>query len=374
MKKRHDFLGLCLVAALFLAACAPNSGGDAESGGAPAAVPEVSVTNVVVADISRMLTVPGIVAAAPNQDVKISPLVGGRVAELTVAEGDRVTEGQVVARLEEGPLRDALHRAEAAVAQGHASLENARLSLARNQDLLNRGIAARKDLEDSRTAQQVAEASVQQAEADVSLAQLQLQRARVQSPLSGIVVKRFVNVGEQVDGTAGQPLIEVANLAEVELNAGVPPEELNRLRAGQAIGFSTTLFPGTTFSGRIVAISAAVDPANNTAQVRIRVANPGGSLRLGMNLTAQIQIETHAKALVVPPQAIYRDPDGNPRVYRLQQTHATSVPVELGIETTEWVELTAGVSAGDTVILDGGYGLEDEATVSILPGTDTETK
>jgi RND family efflux transporter MFP subunit len=375
MKPKHYLAGLCLMAVLAATSCSRTSGGgDAESEEPAPAVPEVTLTKVVRADISRMLTLPGVVAALPNRDVKISPLVAGRVAELNAAEGDHVTEGQLIARLDEGPLRDELQRAEAAAAQARANLENAKLSLTRNQDLLNRGIAARKDAEDARTAEQVAEAAVQQAGAEVSLAQLQLRRAQVQSPLTGIVVKRFVNVGEQVDGTAGQPLVEVANLDEVELNAGVPPEELHNMRVGQTIVFNTGMFPGKGFSGRIATISAAVDAASNTAQVRIRVANSEGLLRLGMNLSAQLPIETYAKSLVVPPQAIYRDSEGKPRVYRVEGSESKSVPVELGIETLGQVQLLSGPAEGDTVILDGGYGLEDEAKVSVISDKSAETK
>lgn len=374
MKIERSFFECVLVLALLFSACSSNSTDESSPDEPTTAVPQVTLTKVAVGDISRVLTLPGVVAAVPNRDVKISPLVGGRVAELDAAEGDRVTKGEVVARLEEGPLRDELQRARAAAAQARANFENAKLALTRNQDLLNRGIAARKEVEDARTARQVAEAAVQQADAEVSLAQLQLQRAHVESPLTGIVVKRFVNVGEQVDGTAAQPLLEVANLAEVELIASVPAEDLNRLRVGQPIVFTTAVFPGKTFSGRVVALSAAVDPATNSAPVRIRLGNSEGLLRLGMNLSAQIPVETHANALYVPPQAIYRDMQGHPRVYRVEQNHAVGVPVQLGIETPEHVELLSGVSAGETVILDGGYGLEDEATIQVKSSVDAATK
>jgi RND family efflux transporter MFP subunit len=374
MKTKTWLAALCAIAILAAACSRSSGGGDAGSAEPPAAVPEVTVTKVVRADVSRVLTLPAVVAAVPNQDVKISAQVAGRVAELSVAEGDPVNAGQIVARLEEGPLRDAVQHAEAAAAEARANLENAKLSLARNQDLLNRGIAARKDLEDARTAEQVAEATVEQAEADLSTAQLQLKRAQIASPLSGMVVKRFVSVGEQVDGTAGQPLIEVANLAEVDLNASVPPEELSKVRVGETISFTTGVFPDKKFAGRVVAIAATVDPATNTAQIRLRVANPDGLLRLGMNLSAEIAVETHAKALVVPAPSIYLDSEGQPRVFIVEGTAAKGTPVKVGIETPQQVELLSGAAEGVTVIVDGGYGLEDEAKVSVKSAEPAESK
>jgi RND family efflux transporter MFP subunit len=353
--------------ALIAAACSRNSGekeyGAAED--APEAVPQVTVIKVARADISRTMTLPGTVAAAPNQDVKVSSLVAGRVVSLKAAEGDAVAAGQLLAEIDDRPLRDQLSQAEAAATQARANLENAKLSLARNEDLLNRGIAARKEVEDARTQEQVAEAAVQQADAAVSLVLLQLTRTQVQSPLTGIAVKRFVNVGEQVDGTAAQPLLEVANLREVELNGNAPAPDLGKLRAGETLSFVTGAFPGGKFSGSVVAVSPAVDPATNTGLVRIRIANHDGRLRLGMFLSAEIPIETHAKALVVPPQAVYRDQQGQPRVYLIAGDQATSVAVRLGLETAEQVELLSGVKEGDTVILNGGYGLADQAKVSV---------
>ncbi len=117
----------------------------------------------------------------------------------------------------------------------------------------------------------------------------------------------------------------------------------------------------------MVAISPAVDPSTNVGLVRIRIANGAGLLRLGMFLTAQVPLETHAQALVVPPQAVYRDQEGKPQVYRVQGENAEAVPVKLGLETQDRVELLAGVQAGDTLILTGGYGLGARSRIKVKP-------
>ena len=115
-----------------------------------------------------------------------------------------------------------------------------------------------------------------------------------------MVVKRLLSAGEQVDGTAAQPVFEVANTSEVELFGNVPALYLNKIRVGQALPISTEAFPGKVFASRIVAISPAVDPATNVGLVRIRMANGAGLLRLGMFLTAAVPLETHHNALVAP--------------------------------------------------------------------------
>lgn len=358
---------LVLATAFASAGCARESGGDENEAGEATnpAVVEVTLTRVTRAPISRIISISGTVTALPNQDVRVSAMVAGRVSELPVAEGDRITAGQLVARIDDRPLRDQLAQAEASLAQARANLENARRSRARNETLLDRGIAARKEVEDARTQETVAEATQKQAEATVSLARLQLSRAGVRSPLDGSVVKRFVSVGEQVDGTAAQPLVEIAENREVEIFANVPAPYLAMFREGESVDLAGSTLPGGACRGRVTAVSTAVDPATNVGLVRIRVANDSGALRLGMFLSAEVSVETHPRALVIPPQALYRDQEGRPHVYRVEGDTAAAVSVVLGIETSESDEILSGVSEGDAIIRTGGYGLGETSRIRV---------
>jgi len=348
--------------------CSKKTAGDEGEGteeGAANVVAEVTVTRVERADIQSTLSVSGTVSALPNQDVRVSSLVPGRVARMTVAEGDHIDEGQVLAKIDDRPFHDQVQQAQAAVDQARANLENSNLSLDRNEKLLERGIAARKDVEDSRTQATVNKAVLSQAEAALSLARLNLARTDVRSPLTGMVVKRLLSVGEQVDGTAAQPVFEVANTSEVELYGNVPAIYLDKIRVGQALNISTDAFPGRVFQSRIVAISPAVDPSTNVGLVRIRIANGAGLLRLGVFLTAQVPLETHRNALVAALEAVYRDQDGNPEIYRVEGEKAEAVPVKLGLETKDRVELLSGAQEGETIILSGGYGLPAHAKIKV---------
>jgi membrane fusion protein (multidrug efflux system) len=363
---------LWLAAAGFYAlAVAGCSGKPTEESADSGSKAQVTLTRVSRADISETLSLTGTAAAPPNQDVRVSALVPGRIAELTVAEGDTVKAGQIVAKLDDRTYRGQLQQALAAERQAKANLDNAQLARTRNEDLFQRGIVARKDLEDARTQESVAAAGLQQAEAALDLARLQVARSEITSPINGAVAKRFVSVGEQVDGTAAQPIVEIANLSEVEFLGNAPAMYLAKMHPGEAVEVSSESAPGEVFRGRVVAISPAVDPATGVGLVRIRVPNPNGALRMGMYLSAQIPVDAHAHALTVPPQAIYRDQDGQPRVFVVNQDSATAVPVKLGIQTKDRVELIAGdstgVKEGDSVILAGGYGLGDKAKIQAAP-------
>lgn len=367
LRKKAFLASLLLPLALF--GCSHHSGGDEsdDTGSAVAARAEVTLTKVVRSDIAQTLTLTGNAAALPNQDVRVSSLVPGRIAELKVAEGDPVQIGELLARIDDRTYRDQLSQAEAAEAQSKATLENARLSMTRNEDLFRRGIVARKDMEDAQTAEHVAQAAERQAEAALEIAHLQVNRTQILSPLNGIVAKRFVSVGEQVDGTAAQPIVEVASLAELEFLANAPAAYLAKMHDGEPVNIATEAFPDKKFPGRVIAISPAVDPSTGVGLVRVRVPNPGGKLRLGLFLTAEIPVEKHAHALCVPPDSIYRDDSGQPRVYVVENDTAKAVPVELGIQNKDLVEINSGVKEGDTVILKGGYGLPDTAKIRIAP-------
>jgi membrane fusion protein, multidrug efflux system len=372
MFRQRVAIWIVLGLALSTVGCGPDAADEAASS-TTAEVTPVTIAKVTRGNISRMVALTGSVAAPPNRDVRVSALVPGRIAELHVSEGDRVEAGQVAARIDDRTYQDQVQQAEAGVAEARATLENATLALARNQNLVERGIAARKDLEDATQARGVAQATLQQAEAALSIAQLQLARTTIASPIAGTIVKRFASVGEQVDGTSAQPIFEVANLSEVEINSNLPPGDLGRLNPGLLVHFTSDAFPGRTFSGRVVAISPAVDPTTNTGLVRIGIANPGGLLRIGMFVSAQLSIETHTRALRVPPAAVYRDEEGQPHVYVVSGDTANAAEIELGLETSEFDEVLSGVMEGDTVILSGGYGLPDQAKVSVQnPGADSE--
>ena len=328
---------------------------------------EVTLAQVVRANISQYITLTGTAGAPPNQDVKVSSLVPGRVIGLTVAEGDYVQSGEVVAKLDDRPYLDQLQQAEATEAQAKAGLENAQLNLARNQSLVDRGIGAGKDLEDARMQQAMTAATLQQAEAALRLANLQVTRTQIVSPFSGVVVKRFVSDGEQVDGTAAQPIVEVVNLQILEFLSNPPAAYLGKMHPGEQVLVTSQAIPGKKFTGHVVAVSPAVDPATGVGLVRIRVPNPDGLLRLGMFLSADVPVATHTHVLCIPGQALYHDEFNHPLIYLVKGKEAKAAPVTPGIEAGDLVELeqAEGIKEGDSIILEGGYGLGDKVQIEI---------
>lgn len=365
MTDRRTWSVIALVAVLCIAGCGKRKADDEESSGGATAIPEVTVTKVSKATLATPLVVNGNLTGPPNRDAKVAALVPGRVARVAVVEGDAVKEGQILAELESSQLKDQVRQAEAAAAQAQANVENARISAERNQGLLQRGIAARKEVDDARTQLAVNEAAFRQAEAALSVARTQLSRAEIRAPFAGTVVRRFLGVGDQVDGTAAQPVVEVANVETLELLGTAPAARLNSIKTGQDFEFQSDVAPGRSFKASIVAVLPAVDPGTNNGTVRIRIANPKHLLKVGQYLSITLPVKARGEGLVVPKQAIYPDEAGEPHVYRVKGDEAEAIAVELGVETNDRAEILSGVKEGDTVILAGGYGLPEKAKVRV---------
>jgi len=350
----------CLV--LSVAGC---GGGSKEEEAEPVEVPTITADTATVMRKTLVdeLVVRGAIAAIPNEDVKVSALVAGRVNAVTVAEGDSVRQGQVIAELDRQPLEDLRRQAAAAVDQAKAQVENARLTLQRNQQLFERGIAAGKEVEDAKKDQAGAQAALEQANAVLSTAVRNVERASVRAPIDGQIVKRMVSVGEQVDGTAGQPIVEIANLDRVELAANVPADYLSRIRVGLTATIKSDAFPDRHFPGSILAIAPAVDATTNAALARIRAANQGHALKVGMFAEAHVAVAEHANALVVPPSAIVRNTEGT-TVYVLTGDTAQRTNVEVGLEQPDAAEILSGLKEGQTVLTSSVYGLGDKAKLA----------
>lgn len=340
-----------------------NAGGGEEIASTDEPTIAAETGTVTRRDLIEPLVVRGTVVAMPNQDVKIAALVAGRVDSLSVAEGDWVKANQVVAEIDPRPLADQKRQAAAAVAQARAAVENARLNLERTERLFQRGIAAGKEVEDARAQRAAADAGLEQATAALDTAERQLSRTRVTSPIAGQVVKRLVNVGEQVDGTAAQPIVEVANVDHVEVAAGIPADHLGRVNVGQHAVVSSDSYADREFDGQIIAIAPAVDASTNTALARVRLANTGRLLKVGMFAQVRVGLSERKAVLTVPPSAVAKSDEGA-AVYVVTGALATRTNVTLGLETSDAVEILGGVTEGQRILTSAVHGLGERARLA----------
>jgi len=340
--------------------------------GEPEAAPPlpVQVATAERGDVNEVVEVAGELSAPPGLDVKLGPLVPGRLGALLVAEGDRVTEGQLLARLDATPLRDALAQAEAQLAQAKAQAANAQTRLDRARKALQAGVAAAQEVEDDQLALAQAQAAVAGAAAAVSTARNQLGRSELRAPFAGVVAHVFAVAGEPVD--ANKPVVEVARVAQVELRAPLAPALAARVHEGQPAELRADGLPQQTFAARVIALAPTVDPATGAALVRLRADNPQGALRLGSFAHARVVVDVKRGVLRVPEAALLAA-SGGTAVEIVDNGAAKQVPVRVAAKDGRFAGIDHGLDEGAQVIVQGNYALPDGTRVQPQKGAAGET-
>ena len=267
--------------------------------------PQVTVTPVTFRDLSVLLPVSGVLGALPGRDVKLGPLAPGRLVALAVAEGDRVVEGQLLARLDPAPLGDALRQAEATLAEAEAT---ARKSIAgrlvREERLYALGISAGQEVDDARAQAAGSVARAATARAELHAARDRLSTSELRAPFDGVVVQVMAAEGEPID--ANKPVVEVARLDVLELRAVAPAVDLARVREGMPASV-TVEGVASRVPAEVIAVSPGVEPTTGAGVLRLRLANPG-PLRLGQLGTALVVLESRARSPAVPVSALVPRP------------------------------------------------------------------
>jgi HlyD family secretion protein len=352
----------------------------------------VEVVRPTRTDVSQTVVASGRVL--PPAEIKIGGLVASTVREVLVDEGDAVERGQMLLRLDDAELAAALKQAKAALDQAQAgryelaklsspearaNLQRAEASLAKAKNDLRRaemlygaGAGSRGEVEDAKTALMVAQAqhdaaqlqlkatkaggsrsvqaaaAIARAKAEVALAEAQLARTRIESPVKGVVLARYIEPGDAV--VVGSRLLQLARTGETRLVIEPDERNLALLEVGQQAFASAEAFPKQQFDATVQYIAPAVDPQRGTVEVRLHVPSPPDYLRPHMTVSVEVRVGQHEDALVVPRRAI-RDLAGDePHVLVVEDGHAARRPVRLGIVGDEQVELVEGPDAGATVI------------------------
>ena len=349
----------------------PGGGGFGGGGFRPPM--SVEVAKASKGDITAELSVVGNLIGL--QTVDVVPRTGGRLVAVNVKLGDRVSRGQQLAKIEDQELREQVKQAEAAhevaqatVRQREADLKFAQVNLERSQNLFQRNLLPRQSLDDAESRQAAAAAQVDLARAQISQTQARLEELRITlsntsitSPVNGFVGKRTGDVGAWASQQA--PVASVVDISSVRLVANVVEKDLRLVNAGDPASVSVDAFPGETFKGRIARVAPVLDPATRTAEIEIEVPNGDNRLKPGMYARMNVTIESRQGTTLVPKVAVV-DYSGTRGVFTMTaENKAKFVPIEIGIEDSERVEVRKGVAVGDTVVTNGASSLRDNDTL-----------
>lgn len=325
----------------------------------------------------------------------VSSQAAARIDRILVREGDRVQAGQLLVRLRSDEAESQLVSARAALAeaegrarlqsevqqpvadqqqlQAQASLVLAEQEFARARDLKARGFVsqarvdeAERALATARAAEQVARVQaasnrergverelvrtrLEQARANVESARARLELLSLRAPADAVVLTRTAEEGDTAQ--VGRTLLELSQAGETRLIATVDEKNLRHLRSGLEASAVADAYPREPFGAEIVYVAPAVDAQRGTVEVRLRVDRPPAFLRPDMTVSVEVLVGRRESALTLPADALRGADSGAPWVLAVRDGRAAAVKVSTGLSGIGTVEVTEGLSSGDTVIL-----------------------
>jgi HlyD family secretion protein len=300
------------VAALFLIYLIFFSGGSGEP-------------NYVTAEVTRgpmTVTVSATGTLEPTNEVDVGAETNGRVAEVLVDFNDRVTKGQVLARLDTEQLnaklaqsRASLSAAQATVRQAEATLAESRTRANRVTQMFQHNVASRQDMETAQADQKRAVATLEKTRADAALAaamvsqdQTALSKTEIRAPIDGIVLTRNIEPGTTLAVQLQMPvLFKIASdLSQMELKIDIDEADVGSVREGQTATFTVDAFPQRRFTARLTSLrnSPKTEAGVVTYEGVLTVDNSGRLLRPGLTANADILVASIDTALLVPNGAL----------------------------------------------------------------------
>lgn len=321
------------------------------------------VATIAASELSLNLPLSG--SLTPLTQATVKSKVSGVVLETTVQEGMPVAAGQVIARLDGAELR-------ARAAQQQATLDeaNARLALARKNNLnsealLRQNYISRSAYDTTQNSVELAQASVAAARAQLDMARIALADTTLTAPLAGVVSKRHVQAGEKL--APDMPVMSIVNLSQLTLEAQVPASEIPRIRVGQDVQFRVDGFDQRNFTGKVARINPTTEAGSRAMLVYISVNNADGALRGGMFAKGQITTTKNAARPLLPLAALRKD-GASDVVYRVDNGAVALQPVTLGLRSEDagMVEVLDGLAPGAIVLAAPLDGVKPGSKVKLL--------
>jgi membrane fusion protein (multidrug efflux system) len=334
-----------LALAATLAGCGVGeaSVSDAETIQAATPVP-VEVAQPFRADLSATYAATATITS--DSDAPVVARVSGEVVELLIEEGDYVSEGQVLARLDGQRLRLEMLSAR-------ASLDQARAEYQRNIDLHQRGLISAAAFDNLKY-------DLQALEANYELKKLNYGYSSLRAPIAGVVASRDVKPGQHLG--VNQVAFRITNTDELIAYLQIPQSELPKFAAGHEASIEVASMPGNAYPARIARISPTIDTRNGTFRATAIIDNSRGELAPGMFGRFSIAYEEHTDALVLPTAALI-DEDDESAVYVVRDGEVVRRVIETGIRSGDNVEILDGLSEEDVVVVVGHSNLRDGSKV-----------
>ncbi|MFA7437107.1 efflux RND transporter periplasmic adaptor subunit [Castellaniella sp.] len=309
------------------------------------------------------------------QNVVVRPRIDGQLEELGFHEGDMVQQGQLLARLDDRIPRAQFDLAQAQLTRDQVQLENARADLGRYEQLAKRGAIERQVLDRQAAQVAVLEATVQADNAEVERARAVLDDTRILAPLGGRTGVINYDPGNQVRVSDAQGLVTIRQIDPMAVRFMVPDTEFPRIQAAlhKDRALRVEVFDRASGEslgvGSLVLVDNQIDEASATLRLKARLDNPERRLWPGQTVDVRLILGHHPQALVVPEQAIQRGVD-NLQVYVVEADGRVRLqPVQVEVVQDGMALVSAGLQAGEQVVIDGQYKLRPGLSIEAIEET-----
>jgi len=324
------------------ASAAPPSAGPAGAANA------VTVEAVKVATAAMPQTITAVGSLRSDESITVRPEVAGRISAILFNEGQRVSKGATLIKLD--PSINA------------ADVEQARANLKLAKSKFDRAVDLAKSNFISGQAKDEAENNLRVAEASLQLADAKLAKMEIKAPFSGIIGLRVVSIGDYVK--EGADVVNLEAIDPLKVDFRVPEIYMKQVQVGQALEVSLDALPGKTYEGKVFAINPLVDATGRSIVIRAQVKNADTALRPGMFARVRLITRDSQDSLVIPEQAIV--PQGDEQfVFRVVDGKAVRTKIVVGQRRDSKVEILGGLTGSDTVVTAGQMKLREGVAVAI---------
>ncbi len=319
---------------------------------------KVKTQRVTYREIRKSLLYSGTVEAYKKQN--IIPKINGKIKRIYVEEGQKVSEGQLLAELDTEQAEIQLRQAEAALEAARANLKDAERNFHRAVKLLKEQAISRQQYEKMELALKAARAQKKQAEAAVEMARFLIRSSRLRAPFSGIITNKlkeegdFVNPGMGGFG-GGAGILVLMNFERIKVYVDVASSKIDLIKVGNP---ALIKWKNIELEGRVFSVAQAADPASKTFRVGILAENRDLLLKPGTDVQVRL-IFARKRALAVPLSSLVEGKS----VFVVEKGRAIRRKVKTGLVGDELVEIVQGLKEGDRVVVENLFGLYDGALV-----------
>lgn len=284
----------------------------------------------------------------PVRQNTIGSDASGKIVALNVEEGDRVSQGQVIAKVDDELLQLQLEQVD-------VQLEGQKNDDKRYDNLSKDNAVAGVTVEKTKL-------GVKSTELQKKQIQKQLRSTSLKAPFSGVITKRMIDLGSVVG--PGAQLVEITDISSLKLTVSVPERDILKFKNGQEVQVTADVYGDKVFKGKVTNVGVVGDRAHNF-KVQITVSNTQQDLRAGMYGSVRLTNTKSINALAIPRKALIGS-SKSPRVYVVRNGKAELVSFTAGTSDGEYVEVVSGLTKADQIVIKGQVNLQDKNAVKII--------